>query len=63
MRFDRSDHCSLSGVPLVIDRFGLIGGTAGDGIIDPLSTARGLIYGLCAALFLWIAIAALLRLA
>lgn len=59
MRFDRTEQFAASGVPLVFDRFGLIGPFVAD-VVDPLSAARGVLVGLTMAALLWMAIAALL---
>ncbi|MFK3891086.1 hypothetical protein [Sphingomonas sp. NPDC079357] len=59
MRVDRTEQFAASGVPLVFDRFGLIGPFVAD-VIDPLSTARGIVTGMTMALLLWTIIAALL---
>ncbi|WP_341207077.1 hypothetical protein [uncultured Sphingomonas sp.] len=58
MRFDRTEHFAASGVPLVFDRFGLIGPFIAD-VVDPLSAARGVLTGLALATSLWLLIAAL----
>lgn len=58
MRFDRTEQFAASGVPLVFDRFGLIGPFVAD-VVDPLSAARGLLVGLAMATLLWMVIAAL----
>ncbi|MBB6505165.1 hypothetical protein F4693_002152 [Sphingomonas endophytica] len=58
MRFDRTERIAASGVPLVFDRFGLIGPFVAE-VVDPLSTARGLLTGLMLAALLWTMIAAL----
>ncbi|WP_028967660.1 hypothetical protein [Sphingomonas phyllosphaerae] len=58
MRFDRTEQFAASGVPLVFDRFGLIGPFIAD-VVDPLSAARGMLIGLTLATALWLVIAAL----
>lgn len=58
MRFDRTEQFAASGVPLVFDRFGLIGPFIAD-VVDPLSAARGVLIGLALAMSLWLLIAAL----
>ncbi len=58
MRFDRTEQFAASGVPLVFDRFGLIGPFIAD-VVDPLSAARGMLIGLMLATALWLLIAAL----
>lgn len=58
MRFDRTEQFAASGVPLVFDRFGLIGPFIAD-VVDPLSAARGMLIGLMLATALWLVIAAL----
>jgi hypothetical protein len=42
---------SLSGVPLVLDRLG---------IVDPLATPRGFLFGVALALLIWTAILAVM---
>ncbi|WP_156348022.1 hypothetical protein [Sphingomonas sp. Leaf231] len=58
MAFDRAEPYSLSGVPLVFDRFGLIGPFVAD-VTDPLEAARGVLFGMALALLIWTAIVAL----
>lgn len=58
MRFDRPEQFAASGVPLVFDRFGLVGPFVAD-VVDPLSAARGVLIGLALATSLWLLIAAL----
>lgn len=58
MRFDRTEQFATSGVPLVFDRFGLIGPFVAE-VVDPLSAARGMSVGLAIAALLWMVIAAL----
>ncbi len=58
MRFDRTEQFAASGVPLVFDRFGLIGPFVAD-VVDPLSAARGVLVGLTMATLLWMVIAVL----
>ncbi|MEH3102534.1 MAG: hypothetical protein PGN12_01325 [Sphingomonas phyllosphaerae] len=59
MRFDRQEQFAASGVPLVFDRFGMIGPFVAD-VLDPLATARGISIGMALALIIWSLIAALL---
>ncbi|MEH3123091.1 MAG: hypothetical protein PGN16_14130 [Sphingomonas phyllosphaerae] len=58
MRFDRTEQFAASGVPLVFDRFGLIGPFVAD-VVDPSSAARGVLVGLTMATLLWMVIAVL----
>lgn len=58
MRFDRSEQFAASGVPLVFDRFGLIGPFVAE-VKDPLSPARGICLGLGSALLIWATIVAM----
>lgn len=59
VRFDRTEQFATSGVPLVFDRFGLIGPFVAE-VADPLATARGLATGLALAALLWMTLVALL---
>lgn len=59
VRFDRTEQFAISGVPLVFDRFGLIGPFVAE-VVDPLATARGMVTGLALAALLWAMLAALL---
>lgn len=59
VRFDRTEQFATSGVPLVFDRFGLIGPFVAE-VVDPLATARGLATGLTLAAMLWAMLAMLL---
>ncbi len=52
MRYDRPEQFATSGVPLVFDRFGMIGPFVAD-VIDPLRAARGIFLGLAAGLSMW----------
>lgn len=47
----RMEPYSLSGVPLVLDRLG---------IVDPLATPRGFLFGVALALLIWTAILAVM---
>jgi hypothetical protein len=57
--FDSRERFAASGVPLVFDRFGMIGPFVAD-VLDPLSAARGISIGMMLATLLWTLIAALL---
>ncbi|VXC85056.1 hypothetical protein [Sphingomonas sp. 8AM] len=59
VRFDRTERIAASGVPLVFDRFGMIGPFIAE-VVDPLSAARGMVTGLALAALLWTILAALL---
>ncbi len=59
VRFDQTERFATSGVPLVFDRFGLIGPFVAE-VVDPLATARGIVTGLALAALLWAVPAALL---
>jgi hypothetical protein len=59
MRVGTKEGFAVSGVPLVFDRFGMIGPFVAD-VLDPLSAARGISIGMMLATLLWTLIAALL---
>lgn len=58
MRSDRPEQFAASGVPLVFDRFGMIGPFVAD-VLDPLAAARGILLGLAAGMLLWSVLVAL----
>ena len=58
MHAERGNLYAVSGVPLVFDRFGMIGPWIAD-VSDPLSAAHGVATGLALAAPLWLAVAAL----
>lgn len=59
MRSNHMEPYSLSGVPLVFDRFGMVGPWIAE-VADPLSAARGIATGLALAGILWLVPAALM---
>lgn len=58
MRANRSELFAASGVPLVFDRFGMIGPWIAE-VVDPLSAVRGIATGLAIGMILWLMLAAL----